>query len=113
MASATAPTLAADTEKYGLIGKMSAQPGQRDALIAVLLAGVNEMPGCLSYVVAKDAEDENGIWVSEVWIDKESHAASLRLPAVREAISKGRPLIAGFSNSVTTVPVGGVGLPGS
>jgi len=32
------------------------------------------------------------------------------LPAVREAIAKGRPLIAGFSNRVETVPVGGVGL---
>ena len=121
MAGAAAPTAAAGTEqtptgsastpKYGLIGKMTAQPGQRDALIAVLLEGMGDMPGCLSYVVAKDAADENGIWISEVWIDKQSHDASLSLPAVKNAIAKGRPLIAGFSNSVTTVPIGGVGLP--
>jgi len=96
---------------YGLIGKMSAVPGQRDALIAILLEGTGGMPGCLSYIVAKDAADENGIWISEVWTDQASHAASLGLPAVKGAISRGRPLIAGFSNSVTTVPVGGVGLP--
>ena len=96
---------------FGLIGKMSSVPGQRDALIAILLEGVSGMPGCLSYIVAKDAQDENGIWISEVWTDQESHAASLRLPAVKEAIAKGRLLITGFSNSVTTVPVGGMGLP--
>ncbi|MFN8388406.1 MAG: hypothetical protein U0X92_18600 [Anaerolineales bacterium] len=37
---------------YGLIGKIKATKGQRDVLIAILLNGVNEMPGCLSYVVA-------------------------------------------------------------
>ena len=29
---------------YGLIGKMIATPGQRDALIAILLDGVAEVP---------------------------------------------------------------------
>jgi quinol monooxygenase YgiN len=111
VAGASAPTAFAAGPLYGLIGKMTAVPGQRDALIAILLEGTGGMPGCLSYVVAQDAQDENGIWISEVWTDQASHAASLQLPAVRNAISRGRPLIAGFGNSVTTVPVGGVGLP--
>jgi hypothetical protein len=34
------------------------------------------------------------------------------LPAVQAAIAKARPLIAGFSNRVETVPLGGYGLPG-
>lgn len=95
---------------YGLIGKMSATPGHRDELIAILLASTTRMPGCLSYIVARDSADPDGIWVTEVWDGKESHAASLKLPAVREAIAKGRPLIAGFSNQVETLPMGGVGL---
>jgi quinol monooxygenase YgiN len=36
---------------YGLIGRMAAVTGQRDALIGILLEGVRNMPGCLSYVV--------------------------------------------------------------
>ncbi len=48
---------------YGLIGKMTAVPGERDAL-----------------------------------------------PAVREAIARGRPLIAGFGEHTVTAPVGGHGL---
>jgi quinol monooxygenase YgiN len=95
---------------YGLIGKITAASGRRDDLIAILLAGTAGMPGCHSYVVARDGTDPDGIWISEVWDSKASHAASLTLPAVRDAIAKGRSLIADFSNRVETIPVGGVGL---
>lgn len=98
-------------QMHGLIGKMIAAPGQRDALIAVLLEGIKEMPGCLSYIVARDLKDENAIWITEVWDSKESHSASLKLPSVQAAIAKGRPMIAGFGDYVTTEPVGGDGLP--
>jgi quinol monooxygenase YgiN len=96
---------------YGLIGKMTAVPGKRDALIAILLDGVHDMPGCLSYVVAKDVAGDDAIWITEVWDTEASHKASLTLPAVRAAIAAGRPLIAGFESQVATVPVGGQGLP--
>lgn len=96
---------------YGLIGKMRAVAGQRDVLIAVLLDGVSGMPGCLSYVVAQDPADADAIWVTEVWDSQASHKASLSLPAVKDAISRGRPLIAGFDQHIETVPVGGHGLP--
>jgi quinol monooxygenase YgiN len=66
------------------------------------------MPGCLSYIVAKDANDVNAIWITEVWDSKASHEASLSLPSVKEAIANGRPLIAGFSDRSVTTPVGGL-----
>jgi quinol monooxygenase YgiN len=96
---------------YGLIGRMQATPGQRDALIAILLEGTSGMPGCLSYVIATDPGDENSIWITEVWDRKESHTASLALAAVKGAIARGRPLIAGFDHRFETVPVGGHGIP--
>lgn len=95
---------------YGLIGKITAVEGQRDALIDILLDGVARMPGCLSYVVAKDREDADALWVSEVWESKASHEESLTLPAVKEAMAKGRPLIAEFGERFETEPVGGHGL---
>ncbi|MEJ7624026.1 MAG: putative quinol monooxygenase [Pyrinomonadaceae bacterium] len=100
----------AKVKMYGLIGKMLAVAGKRDELIKILLDGVSGMPGCLSYVVAVDSSDASAIWITEVWESKESHAASLKLPSVRAAITKGRPLIAGFGESFTTAPVGGHGL---
>lgn len=95
---------------YGLIGKIKAIPGKREELIAILLEAADAMPGCLSYIVGKDNSDTDAIWVTEVWVDQESHQNSLSLPAVQGAISRGRPLITGFSERFETSPVGGHGL---
>ena len=95
---------------YGLIGKMKCTPGQRDPLISILLEGVAGMPGCLSYIVAKDPQDGDAVWVSEAWESREKHQASLALPSVRAAIQKARPMIAGFGERFETQPVGGHGL---
>ena len=95
---------------YGLIGKIKANRGKRDELISILLESADKMPGCMSYVVAKDASDEDAIWVTEVWTDQESHQNSLSLPVVQEAISRGRPLMAGFGERFESIPIGGHGL---
>ncbi len=93
---------------YGLIGQMKAAPGKRDELVAILSEDTQGMPGCLSYIVATDASDADALWITEVWTDKDSHAASLKLPAVQAAIAKARPIIAGFGHRFETVPVAGV-----
>ena len=95
---------------YGLIGKMIAKPGQRDALLAILLEGAGGMPGCRSYVIATDPADANAIWITEVWDTEEQHNDSLQLPQVQAAIARARPLIEGFGERFITAPVGGVGL---
>ena len=97
---------------YGVIAKISAVAGQRDTLAEILIDGTAGMPGCLSYLVAADATEPDALWVTEVWESQSSHRASLQLPPVLAAIAKGRPLIAGFSNRVETVPIGGHGFSG-
>ena len=104
---------ALSTEKssmHGLIGRMMAAPGQRDALIEILLDGIHDMPGCLSYIVARDTSHEDAIWITEVWDSEASHKASLSRPAVKAAIEKAQPLIAGFGDYIQTAPAGGHGL---
>ena len=95
---------------YGLIGKMVAVEGKREDLIKILVDGTAKMPGCISYVVARDTKDLEGIWVTEVWDSKESHANSLKLEEVKDAIAKGKPLIKSFDVYHETEPVGGHGL---
>lgn len=95
---------------YGLIGKMTMITGQRDTVAAILLEATKAMPGCLSYVIAADPADADALWITEVWDSAASHKASLSLPSVQAAIGKARPLIAGMSNRVETVPLGGHGL---
>jgi len=113
MAAGTLPPAlahAGDPAMHGLIGKLRAQPGQRPALAAILLEATSAMPGCLSYVVAEGLEDADALWITEAWETAEGHQASLQLPAVREAITRARPLIAGFDSHVATRPLGGHGL---
>lgn len=95
---------------YGLIGKLIAAPGKRDDLAPLLLRNAAAMPGCLSYLVARDAHDPDALWVTEVWESQDAHRASLDLPAVRETIAEARPLIAGFGERFETEPLGGHGL---
>ncbi len=95
---------------FGMIGRITATPGNRDALVAILMPGEEGMPGCLSYIVARDPENPDAIYVTEAWETRGAHAASLQLPSVRAAIAQGRPLIAGFETIALTEPVGGIGL---
>ena len=97
---------------YGLIGKMLAVSGKRDALIEILLGSIGNMPGCLSYVIASDPADADALWITEVWDSSASHRASLSLPQVQAAIARAKPLIAGFGERHETVPLGGHGLGG-
>ena len=89
----------------------STMPGMNHAAMPGMKQGTAAMPGCLSYIIANASAEADALWITEVWDSKESHQASLALPAVRDAIARGRPLIAGFSNRVETTPLGGVGLP--
>ncbi len=95
---------------YGLIGKMKAVAGKRDDLSAILLRGLADMPGNLSYIVANDPLEEDALWITEVWTDSKAHEASLALPSVQAAIKEGRPLIAGMERIAATIPIGGQGL---
>lgn len=95
---------------FGLIGRITAIAGKRDELAAILASGDGSLPGCLSYIVARDPRDADALYVTEAWENREAYAASLTLPAVQAAINKGRPLIAKFETIAETEPVGGVGL---
>jgi quinol monooxygenase YgiN len=108
-------SILADAEKesdmWGMIAKITVLPGKRDEMIGILKSSAANMPGCFSYVVAKDATDENVMWVTEVWDSQASHDASLSLPAVKEAVPRGKALVASFERPSVTIPVWGVGLP--
>ena len=95
---------------YGLIGKIKAAAGKRDELAQILLEGLRNMAGNLSYVVAVDPGEPDVLWVTEVWSGIEAHQASLSLPSVQEAIRRGRPLIAEMHRIAETHPIGGHGI---
>ena len=63
------------------------------------------MPGNIAYLIGEDSANADAIWIVELWASKEAHSASLELPAVQEAITKGRPLIAGFGTRAEFRPI--------
>ena len=95
--------------QYGLLGKMMAQPGKRAELVVILSEGTGEMPGNIAYLIGEDSANPDAIWIVELWDSKEAHAASLKLPAVQDAIKRGRPLIAGFGTRAEFKPVAKTG----
>ncbi|MCC6163633.1 MAG: antibiotic biosynthesis monooxygenase [Acidobacteria bacterium] len=95
---------------HGQINKITAVPEHRAALQELLLTGIDEMPGCLSYIVSADTSDANVLWVTEVWDSERSQEASLEVPAIKQAIAAAMPMIAGFDRIATVSPVGGTGL---
>ena len=96
------------TQPYGLIGEIKAAPGKGAELAAILReATVAGMPGNIAYLVASGIEEPDSVFVTEVWESREAHAASLQLPEIRQAIDRGRPLIAGMGMRIETVPLVG------
>ena len=98
--------------RYGLFGKLVTRPGQRDAVVALLLRDVEELRGvgCQLYAVHVSPAHPDAVWVTEVWTSKEAHHASLRLPSVRRAIAEAMPLLTGEFDQVQLSVVGGLGL---
>lgn len=95
---------------YGLIVKLTVVPEKREEMLAILKESAAGMPGCFSYVAAKDSTEENAIWVTEVWDSVSSHEASLSLPSVGNAIPRAKEIVISFNKIATTSPVWGVGL---
>jgi quinol monooxygenase YgiN len=96
---------------WGLIVKITLVPGKRDEMIEILKQSAADMPGCISYIVAKDTADENSIWVTEVWDSQASHDASLSLPAVKDAMPRGKTIVSNFERIAVTAPLWGARLP--
>lgn len=97
---------------YGLIVKLTSAPGRRAELVN-LMGGDDShtIPGCLSFIVAEDAADENVLWITEVWASRAAHEASLEAPPIKESLTGADTLIAAFEKIATTAPVPGSSHP--
>lgn len=82
---------------FANVGSREARPGQRDAVVAILLRpmpGLAEA-GCLFYEVGVNEDSPDTVFVCELWESPEAHRASLQLDIVRSAIAEAMPLLTG------------------
>jgi quinol monooxygenase YgiN len=97
---------------YGMFGKLTAQPGRRDALVGILLENARRMAevGAQVYIVNTTPNDPDVVWIVDIWDSKEAHDASLRLDHVRSAITRAMPLLAKAPDGIELTPIDGAGL---
>lgn len=110
---APAPTEEATPLRYGIHGKLTVHPGQRDKMVAILLRDVEALKavGCDLYMVSVSDKHPDDVFVTEVWTSPEAHRGSLALPSVKAAIAEARPLMTGAFEQAEFQVVGGLGVP--
>lgn len=82
---------------FSVFGRMTAIPGRRDELIAVLVDGFRaggDDCGLLAYSINTAVEDEDTIWLTQLWIDKDAHDATTHSEPVATASRKIPSLLA-------------------
>jgi quinol monooxygenase YgiN len=79
---------------FGVYTKITTNSGKRQQLLNILLLAAKEMEiidACKLYLVNESATEEETIWITEVWDDKEHHIASLSLEKVKNLFLKQCP----------------------
>jgi quinol monooxygenase YgiN len=95
--------------KYGQYVKFITHEGKRHELAKNLLEVADQMhkvAGCELYLIHLSAEDENTLWVTEIWSAKEAHQASLSMEENKEKIAASLALIK-HVDKIEWKPLGG------
>ncbi len=100
-------------DPFGILVRFTARPGQGGAFAEMLLEAaksLDDVAECLLYVVSRDAEDPDIVWVAESWTDQQAHTASLQDPGAQALIERALPLLAAPPEAIRLQPLGGKGL---
>jgi quinol monooxygenase YgiN len=92
---------------------LTSKPGERDALTAVLrqlVAGTEDEPGTLTYVMYHDVKDENVVWFYERYESQEALDAHSRSDTMLATLPELRPLLDGRTELTFLSVVAGKGL---
>ena len=100
--------------KYGLHGHLKATKGNDEKLAEILLKAaelVAKAKGCHLYLISRDTDEQDTIWITEVWDSKEDHDNSLKADEVRALIGQAMPLLDGMPQGGQVLDVlGGFGI---
>ena len=91
---------------WGLLGRMRAQPGRRDELIAALRDSSRDVPGKLLYLIQLEQDDPDAFWINEIWESKAAYDACLTLPQVGDWRGRLAALMVGIEHLTETIPIG-------
>jgi quinol monooxygenase YgiN len=92
-------------------GKATAQPGRGEELADVLLAAAGELegdPGCRLYLINRQADAPDVIWVTELWRSQADLDASLERIRGSEGVAAAMALVDDWQ-MIELDPLGGKG----
>lgn len=95
---------------YSLINKLITKPDKRDEVINILIKSgetFEDNAACLLYLVSEDVKDPNVIWVEDLWVSREAHAAALANPDLKPYFTKSLDLLEGKPEQIEIIPKGG------
>jgi len=91
--------------RFGMQAVITAAQGKGNELANIMLhasKAVAKMDGCILYLVQQSLTDDSKVLITEVWDNKESHAASLTNENIRVLINKAKPIIIGMDHNPAT-----------
>ena len=80
---------------FSVYGRLTARPGRRDELIALLHEGFRaggDDNGLLTYTINTLSDEPDTIWMTQLWADKEAHDTTTRSAPVA-AVSRRLPAL--------------------
>lgn len=105
-----------DSTRVGRYVRMVARPGQGGELAAAMLRvaeALADAPGCELYLVNTSADEDDTVWITEVWADAQSSDNALSSELGQAGIGDVLGLLTGPPELVALTPLGGAGLPGA
>ena len=95
---------------YLLINKLTTQPGKRNEVTQILLtsgAAFDDQEACLMSLVSHDTNEDDIVWVQDVWTDRAAHERAMADPRMQEYVRAAIPLLAGMPEQHEIVVAGG------
>lgn len=99
--------------QVAVIAKVTAAPGKRDQVIAVMqvgLATADGEPGTIQYVLHEDINDPDVIWFYELYANQDAFATHGGSDAMKELGKTLAPLLGARPELTMLNPLGGKGL---
>jgi quinol monooxygenase YgiN len=88
----------AQTNMFGVCGRMTTQPGRRDEGVDLIREGARaggNASGLIAYSVIATLEEPDTIWVTELWTDKAAHDTTTHSEPVRTVTQQIGALLTG------------------
>lgn len=99
-------------ERVGVVAKITSAPGKRPELVEALknaFTNVDGEPGTLHYILSEDKEDENLLWMWEMYTDQAAVESHMGSPWFKEWGPQLAPFMGGRPELIFVKPIGGKG----